>query len=262
MLFENSAQPYLIPGFDRPEKLNFAFLNELNHPRGQEILDRLIERGFRPRLMIDEDSPVAERGRRDQLRDFYGLDDYRAYPDSSAICQQYGIERAIVASHNGNDVDALLRRGQYDLVILGHTGLLKPNLLDATKYGILNIHPGLLPAIRGSNTYVWAVIHNLPQGASVHLIDAGVDRGPILHTKPMEPRPDLTYGRLIFEINRLCAAALLEALDKVMRGTAYLQPQAPDDRFTFRRAPPKIKAIAAEMLEERLSRTSSTTGPI
>jgi phosphoribosylglycinamide formyltransferase-1 len=59
--------------------------------------------------------------------------------------------------------------------------VLTPTFLDAFPNRVLNIHPALLPAFPGTHGPAQALAAGVTQaGATCHLVDAGVDTGPIL----------------------------------------------------------------------------------
>jgi len=75
-----------------------------------------------------------------------------------------------------------LREAGVDLVCLaGFMRLVKRPLLDAFPSRILNIHPSLLPAFPGLDAWKQAVEAGVGEsGVTVHLVDSGMDTGPIL----------------------------------------------------------------------------------
>jgi phosphoribosylglycinamide formyltransferase-1 len=75
-----------------------------------------------------------------------------------------------------------LKEAGVDLVCLaGFMRLVKRPLLDAFPSRILNIHPSLLPAFPGLEAWKQAVEAGASEsGATVHLVDSGMDTGPIL----------------------------------------------------------------------------------
>lgn len=72
------------------------------------------------------------------------------------------------------------------LISVGH--ILKKEVLQAVKVGVINKHAGLVPANKGLWPYVWAVIKGMPQGVSYHAVTEAVDAGPLLlqHKAPAE----------------------------------------------------------------------------
>ncbi len=87
-----------------------------------------------------------------------------------------------------------LREAGVDLVCLaGFMRLVKRPLLDAFPSRILNIHPSLLPAFPGLEAWRQAVDAGVSEsGVSVHLVDAGMDTGPILGQERVVVFPDDT----------------------------------------------------------------------
>jgi phosphoribosylglycinamide formyltransferase 1 len=87
-----------------------------------------------------------------------------------------------------------LREAGVDLVCLaGFMRLVKRPLLDAFPARILNIHPSLLPAFPGLEAWRQAVEAGVSEsGATVHLVDAGMDTGPILGQERVAVFPDDT----------------------------------------------------------------------
>ncbi len=107
-----------------------------------------------------------------------------------------GLERARAASipavfrdHRGRrreDFDSelleILNRHQVDLVCLaGFMRLLSAAFVRAFAGRILNVHPSLLPAFPGTNAQRQALEHGVKvTGATVHIVDEGLDSGPIV----------------------------------------------------------------------------------
>ncbi len=75
-----------------------------------------------------------------------------------------------------------LHEAGVDLVCLaGFMRLVKKPLLDAFPARILNVHPSLLPAFPGLEAWRQAIAAGADEsGATVHLVDSGMDTGPIL----------------------------------------------------------------------------------
>lgn len=76
----------------------------------------------------------------------------------------------------------LLKRHDVSLVVLaGFMRILSRVFLDAFPYGILNIHPALLPSFPGTDAQRKAVEHGVKfSGCTVHFVDDALDGGPII----------------------------------------------------------------------------------
>ena len=114
----------------------------------------------------------------------------------SNVAEAAGLERArkagvpaIVQDHRGRsreEHDAALvehlRAHAVDLVCLaGYMRLLSPVLLRGYPGRVLNVHPSLLPSFPGLEAQRQAWEHGVKvSGATVHLVDEGLDSGPIV----------------------------------------------------------------------------------
>ena len=68
-----------------------------------------------------------------------------------------------------------------DVGLSGYFGHKVPmQLIDKFKYGVVNLHPSLLPIGRGSHPVVWSLLEAKKQGATIHLMDSSLDTGQIL----------------------------------------------------------------------------------
>jgi phosphoribosylglycinamide formyltransferase-1 len=85
------------------------------------------------------------------------------------------------ASHEAK-VIAALRGADVEWVCLaGYMRLLSPAFLAAFPRRILNIHPSLLPSFPGVDAQAQALAHGVKvTGCTVHLVDEGLDSGPIV----------------------------------------------------------------------------------
>lgn len=70
---------------------------------------------------------------------------------------------------------------------LGFMRLLGPQVLAAFPERIVNSHPALLPAFPGAHAVRDALAHGVRvTGCTVHLVDAGMDTGPILAQRSVQ----------------------------------------------------------------------------
>ena len=76
---------------------------------------------------------------------------------------------------------ALRESGAEWLVLAGYMRLVGQYLLSAYPSRIVNIHPSLLPSFPGKDAIGQAIAHGVKvTGVTVHLVDEGMDTGPIL----------------------------------------------------------------------------------
>jgi phosphoribosylglycinamide formyltransferase-1 len=99
-------------------------------------------------------------------------------------------------------VEALRARGVEVVLLAGFMRVLHETFLDAYRGRILNIHPSLLPSFPGLEAIRQAWDHGARvTGCTVHLVDQGVDAGPILGQAAVEVRDDDTLESLTARIH-------------------------------------------------------------
>ena len=112
-----------------------------------------------------------------------------------------------------------LRARSVDLVCLaGFMRLVGAPLLDAFPNRILNIHPSLLPAFPGLDAQRQALDHGVRiSGATVHLVTAELDGGPIVLQAAVPVLHDDTVdslsARILVEEHKIYAEAIRMVLD-------------------------------------------------
>jgi len=91
--------------------------------------------------------------------------------------QQHHRGTRLVSSGDWRDLDP----GRCDLVFsVLYDKIIGSALINATPQ-IINCHPGRLPQYRGARPANWALLNNEQlHGVTIHVIDAGIDSGPIL----------------------------------------------------------------------------------
>jgi phosphoribosylglycinamide formyltransferase-1 len=111
----------------------------------------------------------------------------------------------------------LLRDREVDLVVLaGYMRIAGPELVDAFRDRILNVHPALLPAFPGTRAVADAIAWGVKlTGVTVHLVDEEVDHGPVVFQEAVEVRPDDDRDALeerIHEVEHRLLPAAVRAL--------------------------------------------------
>ncbi len=107
-----------------------------------------------------------------------------------------------------------LRAAGVELVCLaGFLRLVKRPLLDAFPRRILNIHPSLLPAFPGLESWKQALAAGVPEtGCTVHFVDEGMDTGPVILQEAVPVLPDDSaeslHARIQLAEHRLYPAAI------------------------------------------------------
>jgi len=147
-------------------------------PLGVTALEKLHEAGIIPDLVVC--SPDRRAGR--------GL---RLVPPSVKIwAESHNIEVFQPESYKDDAAREKLEAEEWDLfVVVAYNFILPKWLLDIPKKGCLNVHPSLLPALRGPSPIRTAILQNEPEnvGVTVMLLDTKMDTGPILEQEVFIP---------------------------------------------------------------------------
>lgn len=122
-------------------------------------------------------------------------------PKAGAIqrAEKAGVPVEIVSHRDFADREAFDRRmvevlASYELdwvVLAGFMRLVTPVFLDAFPQRVVNVHPALLPSFPGVNAQKQAFEAGVKvTGVTIHLVDAGMDSGPILAQRAVAVRQD------------------------------------------------------------------------
>jgi formyltetrahydrofolate-dependent phosphoribosylglycinamide formyltransferase len=101
------------------------------------------------------------------------------------------------AARDSAMADWLEEQGVRLVVLAGYMHLLTPTFLDRFPDAVVNVHPSLLPAFPGAHAVEEQLAAGVAEsGATVHLVDEGVDSGPILAQERISVLPGDTPDSL------------------------------------------------------------------
>ena len=102
------------------------------------------------------------------------------------------------------------------VVSAGFMRILSPAFVAAFPGHIVNTHPALLPSFPGAHGVRDALRHGVKvTGCTVHLVDDGVDTGPILAQRAVEVLPDDDEATLHERIKVVERALLIQTLTEI-----------------------------------------------
>ena len=115
----------------------------------------------------------------------------------------------------------LAEQGVELVVSAGYMQLLSPAFLARFPDRVINVHPALLPAFPGLDGIGDALAYGVKvTGVTVHLVDDGVDTGPVLAQAPVEVRPGDTVDELHERIKTEERRLLVGTVAALARGGA------------------------------------------
>lgn len=150
------------------ESIKFAFFG--GEPLAVPILNELKKSGLIPSLIIC--NPDRRSGRGQKLTS----------PPTKFWAETNGIEIFQPDSYKDESTKVNLT-GDWDLfVVVAYNFILPEWVLQIPKKGVLNVHPSMLPKLRGASPIRTAILNNQPEdvGVTIMLMDKEMDHGPIL----------------------------------------------------------------------------------
>jgi phosphoribosylglycinamide formyltransferase-1 len=181
----------------------------------QAILDAIAadELAARVRVVISNRPKAAglERAAKAGIRT--QIIGHRKYPDRESF------DTALVEA---------LRAAQVSWVVLaGFMRILTPVFLDAFPNRVVNIHPALLPAFPGVDAQSQALAYGVRlSGCTVHLVNEGVDTGPILAQVAVPVLQDDDHDSLAARILEQEHKLLVETLQRIALAGLTIEPPA------------------------------------
>lgn len=105
------------------------------------------------------------------------------------------------------------------IVVVAYGKILPKRVLEAAKYGCINVHASLLPKYRGAAPIQWSVINGDKEtGVTIMQMDEGLDTGDILLVKKTNIDVDETSEELFDRLSLIGADALIESLADIEKG--------------------------------------------
>ena len=107
-------------------------------------------------------------------------------------------ERDVVRVRSANDRQTIAQLASVrpSVVIVNGTRILRREVLEACPTAVfLNMHAGITPRYRGVHGGYWALVSKDRErcGVTIHLVDAGIDTGPIVAQAVVSPTPVDTF---------------------------------------------------------------------
>jgi len=152
-----------------------------------------------------------------------------------AHAEQFGVPTFVVEpglfDSRENWAEVLLRNLEYhkpDLVVLaGFMRVLPAGFVAALSPNIINLHPSLLPAFPGAHAVRDALSAGADAtGATVHIVDAGVDTGPILAQREIAIPTGISESDLHEQIKTVERSLIVEVVSQIAEGKLNLSERS------------------------------------
>ncbi len=155
---------------------------------------------------------------------------------------------------NGPRMLRALKQLRPDYLILMGTDILSAEAIGIPTKGVLNLHPGLLPWIRGVDTVYHAVTRDVAIGVTGHFVDVGVDTGPTITRYLLPVDPDDRLSEIKNRLDRLSVAAMLELIQQACAGRPMDAHPHQEKHALCRHMAPEQNAAAQQLINKGKAR--------
>lgn len=145
-------------------------------PLGPASLEALVRAGLTPELVVC--NPDRRSGRGLELTS----------PRIKTWAEEHAIEVFQPVSYKSKETLTRITNHEWDLfIVVAYNFILPKWFLELPKHGTINVHPSLLPKLRGASPIRTAILENLRDevGVSIMLMDEQMDHGPLLEQVPL-----------------------------------------------------------------------------
>ena len=189
------------------------FAYNFKHKKTYEGLIKLYLHGYLPECIFAAE-PVKIKFYKSKFRETLKGIDYM-HPRDLAL--KLNIPYYVV-DHKSEECMKLIKENSLELGIILGARIIPEKIINSFQFGVLNMHPGLLPENRGLDNTKWAIINGLKQGVSTHLIDKYVDKGLLIDKREINVYQDDTLIDLLLRLQDLELKMMIEYLDKLRDG--------------------------------------------
>lgn len=158
-------------------------------------------------------------------------------PSILNYAKNQGIPVWDIKTPNSKTFQEELKKLEPDIIINQSQNIIKKNLLDIPKIGVLNRHNALLPKNRGRLTPFWVLYKQEKEtGVSIHFVEEGIDSGEIIVQKKFPISKKDTFNSIVKKNYELAPKAMIEAIDILAKGDYQLIPNQ-DELATYNTVP-------------------------
>lgn len=141
----------------------------------------------------------------------------RKNAEIETLCQEYEIAFRRARTINAKEIEDFLSSLQPDVIFNQSHHIVKKSILAIPRIGVLNRHGAYLPRYRGRLAPFWQLLHGEAYGGlTYHLLDEGIDSGPIVYQEQILLTPSDNFNTLVrkmFDVAVLRFGIVLEILE-------------------------------------------------
>lgn len=121
------------------------------------------------------------------------------------------------------------------IVVSTFNQIIPQSVIDIPKFGIINVHPSLLPKYRGATPTVWALLNGEKEtGITTHFIEnEQIDCGRIILQTKLKIESNDTDGSIRPKLAKLSEKALINSMHLILRENKEIFPKQNESEATY-----------------------------
>jgi folate-dependent phosphoribosylglycinamide formyltransferase PurN len=166
------------------------------------------------------------------------------------------IKKFYVDNHNNQHCQRILEENEVDILLLMTDCIISSAILKIPKLATLNSHPGWIPKYRGLDALFYQLMDGIFPAASVHLVDEGVDTGPLLERRYLELDPTIGLQDILMQTEKLQWELMADAIEKLSLAGPKTIDASSEWSSMYRGSVPKVKRLLDRHLKSGLIKFS------
>jgi methionyl-tRNA formyltransferase len=228
------------------KKFKIALLSTIDNPLLSFFISSILNQDLEDIMVICDSKEISNKDRTIMHRRTNGaFSKINSLKNSIYEINNIKVPFYFVNNHNDDDTLDLIYDLSIDVLLnAGTPRKLSTLILKSVKFGVVNIHPGILPRYRGCSAVEWAIYNDEKVGNTAHFMTEGYDEGPIIKSEWYEFPINTDYKSIRIKVYRngciLAGKVLRLIMDKKIKpndakpqddkNANYWDP-IPDDKF-------------------------------
>lgn len=159
------------------------FSYSFRHKKTNDFIDLLKKSGL---LKIVIASPKIKLAIRSNWKPYFKKNSHKKLYLTKYLCKKNKIAY-FAAQHNDYlKISKIIQKKKINLGIISGARILKSEIIELFKFGIINFHPGKIPETSGLDSFYWAIKKKVAPHVTAHFIDKYVDKGKVILEKKIK----------------------------------------------------------------------------
>ena len=159
--------------------MNLGILSTETHPLIKYYLSKFLDRKIKNFILILDKKKTSIKDK--NIFNHRTKNYFKNNQNLLKILKKKKIKYYLVSSHNSKSCLKLIRSKNIDILAnCGTPRKIQKKIIDSLKYGVLNVHPGILPKYKGRTCVEWSIFNDDKVGNTLHFMNSSYDSGPII----------------------------------------------------------------------------------